>query len=327
MFMRIQETIQTHVYSSKHTLMRKMWNQRELVLLTLPFILFFITFNYLPLLGWVMAFQDFRPKATTKGTIDLSAFFNQKWVGLDNFKYLFSSEQFARIMRNTFAMSVMNLIVSTFLSVFLAVLINEMRSRWFKKTVQTISYLPHFLSWIIACSLISNILSLDGAINRLLSTLGIIDSPVLWLGQPKLFWILNTMIHAWKGTGWNSIMYLAAISAIDPGIYEAAQIDGAGRWQRVKYITLPGIRQTILMLLIMNIGSLMNQGFDVQYLLGNGLTTAYSETIDIYVLKYGVGIGNYSLATATGIFKSVLCIVLLFSANKVSDKLFGERLI
>ena len=325
--MQLKEKIQTSVYASRNPKLKKVWNQRELILLTIPFILFFITFNYIPLLGWVMAFQNFRPKATTKGTMDLSVFVNQKWVGLDNFKYLFSSEQFARIMRNTFAMSVMNLVVSTVLSVFLAILINEMTSHRFKKTVQTISYLPHFLSWIIACSLISNILSLDGAINRLFTTLGLIQSPVLWLGQPKLFWLLNTLIHAWKGTGWNSIMYLAAIAAIDPGIYEAAQIDGAGRWQRIKYITIPGISQTIIMLLIMNIGSLMNQGFDVQYLLGNGLTTEYAETIDIYVLKYGVGIGNYSLATATGIFKSVLCIVLLFSANKASDKLFGERLI
>lgn len=325
--MRLSETIQERIAARGSRRMKVVWNQRELILLTIPYILFFVTFNYIPLLGWVMAFQNFRPKATTKGTIDLSVFINQKWVGLDNFKYLFSSEQFGRIMRNTFAMSVMNLITSTILSVTLAILINEMSARRFKKAVQTISYLPHFLSWIIACSLISNMLSLDGAINRLLQNCGIISSPVLWLGQPKLFWLLNTLIHAWKGTGWNSIMYLAAISAIDPGIYEAAQIDGAGRWQRVKYITLPGISQTILMLLIMNIGSLMNQGFDVQYLLGNGLTTAYAETIDIYVLKYGVGIGNYSLATATGIFKSVLCIVLLFSANRVSGKLFDERLI
>ena len=286
--------------------------QKALFAMAIPCMIFTFIFSYWPLSGWIMAFQNFRP---AKG------YWRSTFVGLDQFTFLFKEEGFWRAFRNTLAMSVINLVFGFVFAIAFALLLNEIRRMGFKRITQTVSYLPHFLSWIIVCSLISNILSTnDGALNNVLMALGLIDKPVLWLGEQKYFWLMVGFANVWKDMGWNSIIYLAAMSAIDTEMYEACDIDGGNRYRKMWHITLPGIRQTIVVLLIMNLGWLLNAGFEIQYLLGRGLVMDVSETIDIFVLKYGISNGNYSLATAAGIFKSVISIALVASTNWLAGK-------
>lgn len=282
----------------------------------IPCMIFTFIFSYWPLRGWIMAFQNFKP---SKG------YLGSQFVGLDQFRFLFSDNTFWQSLRNTLAMSVLNLLFGTVFAIVFALLLNEIQHMWFKKIVQTISYLPHFLSWVIVCSLISDMLSSSGGtVNNVLMTMGIIDKPVLWLGQQKYFWWINTFGNVWKEMGWNSIIYIAAMAGIDQSLYEAAEIDGANRYHKMLHVTLPGIRSTIVVILIMNVGWILNAGFELPYLLGRGLVLDVSETIDIFVLTYGINSGNYSLATAAGIFKSVISIVLVASTNWIANKL-GEN--
>lgn len=293
--------------------------QKQLIFMSFPFLLYIILFNYVPAIGWVMAFQDFKP---AKGLFD------QTWVGFKHFNFLFSDSSFLRVLRNTLAMSFINLILGFVSAIILALLLNEIKSMFFKRTVQTISYLPHFLSWVIAAGIVANVLSTeDGIINVLLMNFGLIESPILWLGKGEYFWGIVGAAGVWKSVGWNTIIYLAAMSAIDPALYEAADIDGANRYHKMWYITLPSIKSTFVILLIMSIGNILNAGFEVQYLLGNGMVMDYSETIDIFVLKYGISQFNFSLATAAGMFKTVVSVILIYSANLVAKKLGEEQLI
>jgi len=287
--------------------------------MSVPVMLYIILFSYIPIWGWSMAFQDFKPAKT---------FTNQTWVGLKHFRFLFTDETFLRVLRNTLAMSIINMVLGFVTAIVFAILLNEIRSKYFKKTVQTISYLPHFLSWIIVTGLVANSLAIDdGIVNVLLMKIGIIDNPIMWLNEGKYFWGIVGASHVWKEVGWNAIIYLAAITSISPELYEAADIDGANRYQKMMYITIPGIKSIIIILLIMNLGWILEAGFEVQYLLGNGLIVDWSETIDIFVLKYGLRIGNYSLATAAGIFKTIVSITLIFAANTIAKRLGEERLI
>lgn len=304
----------------KQKQMSNLWKkykaQKSLFFMIIPCMILTFIFSYWPLSGWIMAFQNYRP---AKG------YLNSKFVGFDQFKFLFSDRIFWQDFRNTLAMSVMNLIFGFVFAIGFAILLNEIRSLGFKRITQTCSYLPHFLSWVIVCSLISNILSTyDGTLNNLLMWLGLIDKPILWLGEPKYFWWIVAFSNVWKEMGWNSIIYIAAMSAIDPQLYESCEIDGGNRYRKIWHITLPGIRPTIIVLLIMNIGWILNAGFEVQYLLGRGLVMDVSETIDIFVLKYGITNGNYSLATACGIFKSVISIILISFTNYLSGKMDEE---
>lgn len=282
----------------------------------IPFMIYTFIFSYYPLSGWIMAFQNYKPAKGYSGS---------PFVGFDQFKFLFKDIEFWRSVRNTLGMSIMNLVFGFLFAIVFALLLNEIKSLKFKRFTQTASYLPHFLSWIIVCSLVSNMLSTDdGMINNFLMTIGLIKKPVLWLGEQKYFWWITTFANIWKETGWNSIIYIAAIAGIDQSLYEAADLDGANRFQKMWHVTLPGIKSTIIVLLIMNLGWVLNASFEVPYILGSGLLQDVSQTIDIFVLKYGMSIGNYSLATAAGIFKSVISLVLVFSTNAISNKL-GER--
>jgi putative aldouronate transport system permease protein len=293
--------------------------QRDLFIMIIPCMILTFIFSYWPLTGWIMAFQNFRP---AKG------YFGSPFVGFDQFKFLLEAPEFWRAFRNTVCMSVLNLTFGTIFAIGFALLLNEIRLNGFKRVVQTISYLPHFLSWVIVCSLIANMLASDGMLNNLLIALGLIDKPVLWLGTPQYFWWVNTFSTVWKETGWNSIIYIAAMTSIDPELYESCEMDGGSRYTKMWHITLPGIRNTIMVLLVMNIGWLLNSSFEVPYLLGNrGLVLDVSQTIDIYVLKYGINLGNYSLATAAGIFKSVISIALVAGANYMSSKINEETLL
>jgi len=296
-------------------------NQRELMFMSVPFLAYIILFAYAPIWGWLMAFQNYRPGLS---------FFKQQWVGLTQFKNLFSYMGFVQVIRNTVAMSLINLVLGMLCPVILALLLNEINNMFFKRTVQTISYLPHFLSWIIATGIIANVLSTDpaiGIINNILMNLHIVSQPILFLGIPKIFWGIVGVSTVWKEVGWGTIIYLAAISSIDPALYEAAEIDGAARFQKMLNITLPGIKATIIVLLIMNVGHILDAGFEIQYFLGNGLVSDYSKTIDIFVLDYGINQFNYSLATAAGIFKSAVSITMLLFANFIAGKVSDERLI
>lgn len=274
-----------------------------------------VVFCYLPLAGWAMAFQNYKPK---------DGLLHSAFVGLDKFQALFSDMTFIRVIRNTLAMGVINLAVTFITAIAFAILLNEIKCKGGKKVVQTISYLPHFLSWIIVTGILHDMLSGTGIVNELLMNVNLIDQPINFFAHPKYFWPIVAFANVWKETGWNAIIYLAAITSIDPSLYEAAAIDGAGRWAKIKYVTLPGIKPTIIILLLMNVGNVLNAGFEVQYLLGNGLVQKVSQTIDIYVLKWGISQGDYAIGTAAGIFKSVVSIILIVIANKIA-KYNGEE--
>jgi putative aldouronate transport system permease protein len=287
--------------------------------MSLPIILYIILFVYVPLWGWTMAFQNFRPQRK---------FAQQDWVGLQWFKLLFQDMTFLRTIRNTLAMSVINTSLGFITAIGFALLLNEVRKILFKRFIQTISYLPHFLSWVIVTGLVSQMLTTDGgAVNSAFMALGFIKEPILWLAEPKYFWGIVGATYVWKEVGWNTIIYLAAISGIDPNLYEAAEIDGCNRYQKMWRITLPCIKPTIIILLIMSVGHILDAGFELQYLLRNGLVMDVSDTIDVYVLIYGLNLRNYSLATAAGMFKNIINISLIFIANGIAKRAGEERLI
>lgn len=291
--------------------------QKFLIICAAAFVIYGLVFYYAPLVGWIMAFQNYKPK---------TGFFGSQFVGLDKFKFLFSDATFIQVIRNTLAMGVLNLVCTFVMAIVFAILLNEVRFVLGKKLVQTISYLPHFLSWIIVTGILHDALSSTGIVNELLVKWGIIDSAINFFSVKAYFWPIVAFANVWKETGWNAIVYLSAITAIDPSLYEAATVDGAGRWQKIKNITLPGIKPTIMILLIMNIGNVLNAGFEVQYLLGNGLVKSVSDTIDIYTLTWGISQNDYSLGTAAGIFKSVVAIILIVTANKIAKKTGEQRL-
>jgi putative aldouronate transport system permease protein len=299
--------------------LKKVVLQRQLIFMSLPLILYVILFSYVPVWGWTMAFQNYKPG---------KSFFDQQWAGLRWFKFLFTDPGFLRVLRNTLAMSLINTSLGFVTAIGFALLLNEIKNIGSKRVIQTVSYLPHFLSWIIVTSLVASMLAVEnGAINDALVKLKVIKQPILWLSEPKYFWGIVGVTYVWKEVGWNTIIYLAAIAGVDPNLYEAAEIDGCGRFLKMWHITLPGIKSTIIILVIMSIGHVLDAGFEMQYLLKNGLIQDVAETIDIYVLKYGIQSFNYSLATAAGMFKNIVNIMLIFIANWIARRAGEERLI
>ena len=202
----------------KKNIWKVLWEQKQLMLMSVPMLLYVLLFNYSPLWGWIGAFQDYKPNLGP---------FGSKWVGMKNFAWLFGRQDFLLSIRNTLAMSLINLVFGTLAAILLAILLNEVRVRAFKRTVQTVTYLPHFLSMVIVVGMAQNIFSSNGAVNNVLMSLGIIKEPIFWLGEGKLFWPLAGVINIWKEVGWNSIIYISTMTSIDPTLYEAASIDGA----------------------------------------------------------------------------------------------------
>lgn len=295
---------------------KKLKAQRVLILMSIPFVIYVLIFNYVPLFGWITAFQKYKPK---------TGVLHSEFVGLDQFKFLFRNKVFLQDIRNTLMMGLLNLVFGTVCPIVFAILLSEFRFNKGKKVVQTISYLPHFLSMIIVTGIVFDVLGMEnGIINEFLVGAGFIDKPIQFLAEKKYFWGIVTLTNLWKELGWNSIIYLAAITSIDPGLYEAASIDGAGRLNKIWHITLPGIKPTIVILLIMSVGNVLNVGFELQYLLGNGVIQSVAQTIDIYVLKFGIGKHNYSVGTAAGIFKSLVSIILVVVANTTA-RVMGEE--
>ncbi|SFA89883.1 putative aldouronate transport system permease protein [Cohnella sp. OV330] len=300
------------------TFWRKFFQQRYLYLMSVPFVLWAFVFSYLPLWGWTMAFQKFKPGI---------AFGDQKWVGLQYFRELFADEQFYRVLRNTLAMSTMGLVAGFVVPIVFAVVLNEVRAMPVKRFVQTVSYLPHFVSWVVVAGIVTKMLSTEGGVvNEILISLHIVDEPVQFMAKGGLFWYIVTASDVWKEMGWNTIIYLAAIAGIGPDLYEAAKVDGASRLRQIWHITLPGIRPTIVVLLIMSIGHLVGIGFEKQFLLGNPLVSDYSQVLDLYALNYGLGLGRFSFGTAINIFNSVISVFLLLIANGIFKRTTKESI-
>lgn len=295
----------------------KLYEQKQLFFITFPFFVLILIFNYAPLWGWLMAFQNYRPHLGIA---------KSQWVGLENFKILFSDAAFYSALRNTMAISALKLVLNFSSAIMLALMLNEVRNIYFKRVVQTISYLPHFVSWVVAANIVLMSLSIDGGIvNEVLVKLHLIKEPIPFMGEGKYFWVIAAISNVWKEVGWGSIIYLSAMTGIDPELYEAAAIDGAGRIKRIFAITLPSIAPTIKILLILNLGWLLHAGFDQIFLMQNPSNWEYSETLEYFILKYGVNMGRYSYATAAGIFNSIVSLVLVYTANRVSKMIDGEK--
>ena len=304
-------------------LRKSFWNrlskQKTLILMAVPFVLYVILFKYVPLWGWTMAFQDYKPA---------KSFSQQEWVGFKWFITLFKDKEFLLSLRNTVCMSLISTALGYITAILIAIFLNEVRIIAVKRFVQTVSYLPHFLSWVIVTSLVANVLSVeDGILNNILLGLGFIKEPILWLSVPKYFWNIIGWTYVWKEVGWNTIVYLGAMTAIDPCLYEAAQIDGCGRLRKIWHITLPGIKPTIIIMMIMSAGHILDANFEMPFFLRNGMIEDVASTIDIDVLKYGFKLFNFSLATAAGIFKNAVNIILLLLANWIAKRSGEERLI
>ncbi|MEK3720219.1 ABC transporter permease [Paenibacillus sp. FSL H8-0034] len=281
-------------------------------LLLLP-IAYIIIFKYAPIYGVLMAFQDYNIFEGISGS---------EWVGLDVFKFIFEQNSFYRALKNTLVLNFLDLIVGFPAPIILAVLLNELRHVRFKKATQTILYLPHFLSWIIIGGMAYLIFSSGGMANSFLSSLGFAN--IEFLSQKTNWLIMYLAIGIWQSAGWGTILYLAAITGINKELYEAADMDGCNRLRKIWHITLPGIKPTIIILLILQIGRMLSIGFDRPFVLGNSLVSEYSDVISTFVYRIGIGSGDFSQATAVGLFQSVVGLVFLVTANFIAKKI-GEQ--
>lgn len=290
----------------------KLWQQRYLLMMSVPLVVWLIVFKYIPLWGWTMAFQEVKPATFAK------SLFERKWVGFDNFLKAFNDRLFAQTMWNTLGVSFIGIVMGTLVSVTFAVLLNELKFTRFKKLTQTMSYLPHFVSWVIIASIAKNFLGDGGVLDTILNT-----RLKLMSTDSVLIWFVIVFIDIWKETGWNAIIYLSAMAGIDSGLYEAAAIDGAGRFRRIWHVTLPGIKPTIVILLIMSVGSVLGVGMERQMLLSNGVVQDHTMVLSWFSYKRGIGSNNYGLGTAIGMFQSLVGLVLLLIANRVA-KIVGE---
>lgn len=290
---------------------KKIKDQKVLIFMSLPFVAWLFVFAYAPLIGWIIAFQDYKPQ---------NGFFGSDWVGLKHFIDLFNEPMFYTALKNTLGMGILGLVFGTLTAITFAVALNELRFSKFKKFTQTISYLPHFVSWVVVANIVTAALSQSGIINELLMNLHLISAPINFMADPGKFWGIITVSDVWKETGWNAIIYLAAMTSIDQEMYEAAQVDGASRLKQIWHITLPAIRPIIIILMIMNIGNLINIGFEKQMLLGNNIVADKALVIEKYALDYGIGMFRYSFGTAIGIFKSVVSVSLILVFNGIAKK-------
>lgn len=285
----------------------------QLYLLLLFPVALVVVFKYLPMLGLSIAFMDYKP---------IKGFSGSEFVGFEIFKEVFQSANFYKALKNTLLLNILDLLCGFPAPIILAICINEIKCKWYKKTTQTILYLPHFLSTVIVAGLAYQLFSpQSGYINALIRSMGGETVPFL---TEKVHWIVSyVLIGVWQGMGWGTIIYLAAITGIDAELYEAATVDGAGRWRKIWNITLPSIRGTIITMLIMSLGRIMGGSFDRPYTLSNPMVTDVSETIAVFVYQKGLLNMKYSLSTAVGLFQSVVGVVLVFIADRIA-KLCGE---
>lgn len=297
------------IRTEKRRLRYRDWH---LYLLILPGLLYFIVFKYFPMFGLLMAFQDFSP---------FLGFFDSPWVGLKHFKTMFEDEEALRVIWNTLEISLLQILFAFPLPIILALMINELRNAVYKRLIQSMVYLPHFLSWVVVVGIFVVFLKSDGIVNQFLKLLGI--GPIPFLTSPEWFKPLIVLQVIWKESGWGTIIILAALAGINPQLYEAAVIDGANRWQQMWHITLPAIRSTIVILLILRLGSVMDIGFEQIFLMLNPFTMEVGNVLDTYVYFKGIQQGDISFATAVGLFKGAVGLVLVVIANRLAKR-FGE---
>ncbi|CAM5396813.1 putative protein LplB [Streptomyces afghaniensis 772] [Streptomyces afghaniensis] len=281
----------------------------------LPGMIFLIIFTFVPMFEVIMAFQNYVP---AKGIMA------SEFVGFEHFKYMFSLPDIGKLFRNTIVIAIGKIVLGSLLAIVFAILLNEVRLKLLKKSIQTIVYLPHFLSWVVLASVVVNMFSLDGTINQLLAFFGMDKQN--FLGSNKLFQPLLIGTDVWKEFGFNSIVYLAALTAIDPGLHEAASIDGANWWKRIWNITLPGMLPIILLLAVLSLPNVLNAGFDQVYNLYSPMVYESGDILDTYVYRVGLIGREYSFGTAVGLFKSVIGIILILSANNAAKKYTDRKL-
>lgn len=295
--------------------------QKILLLFLLPAIISFIFFSYIPMIGNLMAFQAYDP---------FLGFFKSPFIGLDNFIFIFKMPNFLGALRNTVIISSLKIAIGFPLPIIFALFLNELNNMKFKRTIQTISYLPYFISWVIASGLWYKLLSIDGgAVNTALISTGIIHKPIYFVGENRLFYPLIILTDAWKNLGWSAIIYLASLAGINPELYEASIVDGAGKFKQAVHISLPGMKSTILLLFIFSLSSILNADFDQLYTMGNAAVRDVGEILDTLVLRMlqGGGINDMARGAAMGMFKTVVGFMLFIAANKLSQKLTGESII
>ena len=303
---------------SSRVIHRKLWPAIKLhrfyYYLIIPGMLYFLIFDYIPMFGIIIAFKELSPFE------GVSAIFTSEWVGLKHFIRFWNSYYFWNVIRNTLLISGYKLLFGFPASILLALLLNELRHIVFKRAVQTISYLPHFISTVVVAGLAMMILSTDGGmVNAIITQFG--GEPIHYLGNPEYFRSVLVISHVWQSIGWGSILYLAAMSGIDPGMYEAAKMDGANRLRQAWHITLPGISPVIAILLILSIGGLLNAGFELVLLLYSPAVYEVADIIDTYVYREGLTQLNYSFATAVGLFKNLIAMILILGANYIAKKM------
>ncbi|WP_329609275.1 ABC transporter permease [Arthrobacter sp. ATA002] len=292
--------------------LRRDWQLYVLVILPL---LFFAVFRYIPMLGNIIAFRRFRPG----GSI-----FGEEWVGFRYVEMFLNDPTFWAVFANTFAIGSLTLLFCFPLPIILALLLNEVRSRYFKRFVQTISYLPHFLSIVIIAGMLMQLLSIEGTVNQIVRAVG--GDAVPFLQSPEWFRTVYVSSEVWQTVGWGTILYLAALTNVDTALYEAARIDGANRWQQTWHVTLPGIRPTMVTLLVLNIGSFLSVGFEKILLLYNPLTYPTADVISTYLYRVGLEANNFSYAAAIGMFEALIGLTLILSANAISRRTVGTSL-
>jgi putative aldouronate transport system permease protein len=293
---------------------RRVIRNRQMYLMILPGLIYFIVFKYVPMWGLLISFQNYIPNLGVLGS---------EWVGFDNFHRLFTDPDFWGIFRNTFVLFLLNIVFFTPVPVILAIMINEVANPVFKRIVQTVVYIPHFLSWVIVVSISFVMLTADGGIvNELLKSFGFKE--INFLLDPNWSRPLYVLQVIWREAGWGTIVYLAAIASIDPQLYEAARMDGAGRFRQMWHITFPAIRSVVIVLLILRIGSVIDNSFDHVFLLVNSMNREVMDIFDTYVYTAGVQQGQYSYTTAVGFFKSFIGLLLVVSSNWLAKK-FGEE--
>lgn len=297
--------------------LRRFMGQKYLQMMVIPGLLWMLIFNYLPMGGIIIAFKKFKITKTIA---------EAPWVGFKYFEEFFEDTYFWDILTNTIGISLLKLLIGFPLPILFALLLNEIRHMRFKRIAQTISYLPHFLSWVVLGGILTTWLAKNGVINEFLVAINVLKEPVSFLGEPSYFWGLALISDSWKELGWSAIIYLAAIASVDQEMYEAATVDGATKIQKILYITLPSITGTIAIMLILQVSSLLNTNFDQIMNLKNQINISRSQVIDTYVYQVGIGDGKYSYSTAVNLFKSIIALFLVFGSNKVCKKLLGRSL-
>ena len=284
----------------------------------LPAVILALIFNYIPMVGIIIAFKKYSFKL---------GFFGSPNVGLFYFKRIFTDSTLPTVLLNSVVLGVMSIVFGTVSAILFALLLNEITGLRFKKFIQTVSYFPHFISYVTVVVILQAFLTSDGLLNQFLLSTGITDNAILFLGEPKYYWWIVTLTGVWQGTGWSAIIYISAITGVDPSMYEAARIDGAGRWKCMWYITLPAIMPTICLLLILSIGGILGVGFDPAMLLANSLTMPRARVLSYYTYSTGIISGDFSYSTALGLVTSIFSAAFTLAGNAISRKATGMGLV